>query len=63
MCRYMIEHGIHEQDYLGICKNYRCVYDTNTIQEDKVGKRTSSKRLAAVILRDTDAVFRRQCGL
>jgi hypothetical protein len=34
----MIEHGIHEQDYLGICKNYRCVYDTNTIQEDKVAK-------------------------
>jgi hypothetical protein len=34
----MIEHGIHEQDYLGICKNYRCVYYTNTIQEDKVAK-------------------------
>jgi hypothetical protein len=55
----MIEHGIHEQDYLGICKNYRCVYDTNTIQEDKVGKRTSSMGSAAVILGETDAIFRR----
>ena len=34
----MIEHGIHELDYLQICKNYRCVYDTATIQEDKVSR-------------------------
>jgi hypothetical protein len=59
MCRYMIEHGIHEQDYLGICKNYRCVYDTNTIQEDKVGKRTSFKGSATVFPGETDAIVRK----
>ena len=25
---YMIEFGLHEQNYLEICKNYRAVYDT-----------------------------------
>ena len=30
---YMIELGQHEADYLDICKNFRQVYDTASIQE------------------------------
>eukprot|EP00090_Calanus_glacialis_P021735 TRINITY_DN3353_c0_g1_i3.p1 TRINITY_DN3353_c0_g1~~TRINITY_DN3353_c0_g1_i3.p1 ORF type:complete len:485 (-),score=199.67 TRINITY_DN3353_c0_g1_i3:93-1547(-) len=35
---YMIELGQHEGDYLDICKNYRQVHETSTIQEDAVQK-------------------------
>jgi len=31
---YMIEFGLHENDYLDICKNYRAVYDTKMVQDD-----------------------------
>jgi 26S proteasome regulatory subunit N5 len=31
---YMIELGLHEQNYLEICKNYRAVYDIKVVQED-----------------------------
>jgi len=35
---YLIELGTHEGDYLDICKNYRQVHETSTIQEDAVKK-------------------------
>merc|ERR1711936_1069205 len=31
---YMIELGQHEHDYLGICKHYRSVQDTESVKED-----------------------------
>merc|ERR1719392_234793 len=31
---YMIELGQHEHDYLGICKHYRSVQDTDSVRED-----------------------------
>lgn len=42
--QYMIELGLHDQDYLAICKNYRAVFDTASIQADEVNKtRTEQK--------------------
>jgi len=32
----MIEQSLHDQDYLGICKHYRAVYNTGSIQADEV---------------------------
>lgn len=48
--QYMIEHGVHEQDYLGICKNYRCVYDTASIQEDKDKKLMAMRNVVLYIV-------------
>ena len=32
----MIEQSLHDQDYLGICKHYRAVYNTGSVQADEV---------------------------
>ena len=36
--RYMIEMDEHERNYLNICRHYRAVYDTPSIQEDALQK-------------------------
>jgi 26S proteasome regulatory subunit N5 len=31
----MIQHAMHEEQYLNVCKFYRAVYDTKSIQDDE----------------------------
>eukprot|EP00088_Acartia_fossae_P060399 TRINITY_DN7231_c0_g1_i1.p1 TRINITY_DN7231_c0_g1~~TRINITY_DN7231_c0_g1_i1.p1 ORF type:complete len:486 (-),score=172.02 TRINITY_DN7231_c0_g1_i1:118-1575(-) len=47
---YMIRLGLHEQDYLGICKNYRAVFESKTIQEDQEKKMTAMKNVVIFII-------------
>jgi len=47
---YMIQFGIHEQDYLEICKNYRAVLDTPTIQKDEEKKLMAMKNVVLFVV-------------
>jgi len=47
---YMIQFGIHEQDYLEICKNYRAVLETPTIQKDEEKKLMAMKNVVLFIV-------------
>merc|ERR1719341_1990025 len=47
---YMIELGQHEGDYLDICKNYRQVHETSTIQEDAVKKIQTLKNVILYVV-------------
>ena len=40
---YMVELGLHDENYLEICKHYRAVYDTTSIQADQVSFTESYK--------------------
>merc|ERR1712223_1897492 len=48
--RYMIEMDEHERNYLNICRHYRAVYDTPSIQEDSVQKLQTLKNVALFIV-------------
>lgn len=48
--RYMIEMDEHERNYLNICRHYRAVYDTPTIQEDAKEKLQTLKNVALFIV-------------
>lgn len=47
---YMIELGLHEQNYLEICKNYRAVYDTKAVQEDTDKKLVAMKNVVLFVV-------------
>eukprot|EP00088_Acartia_fossae_P060400 TRINITY_DN7231_c0_g2_i1.p1 TRINITY_DN7231_c0_g2~~TRINITY_DN7231_c0_g2_i1.p1 ORF type:complete len:289 (-),score=104.84 TRINITY_DN7231_c0_g2_i1:86-952(-) len=47
---YMIELGLHEQNYLDICKNYRAVYDTKAVQDDQEKKLTAMKNVVLFVV-------------
>jgi len=47
---YMIELGLHEQNYLDICKNYRAVYDTKTVQEEAEKKLLAMKNVVLFVV-------------
>jgi len=47
---YMIELGLHEQNYLDICKNYRAVYDTKTVQEEEEKKLLAMKNVVLFVV-------------
>jgi len=47
---YMIELGLHEHDYLDICKNYRQVMDTNSIKEDTVKSLDTMKNIVLYVV-------------
>jgi len=47
---YMIELGQHEGDYLDICKNFRQVLDTSTIQEDATKKLQTMKNVILYVV-------------
>jgi len=47
---YMIQLGLHDQDYLTICKNYRAVYDTKSIQEDEAKKLMAMKNVVLFVI-------------
>jgi len=47
---YMIELGLHEQNYLDICKHYRAVYDTKSVQEDQTKKLVAMKNVILFIV-------------
>ncbi len=48
--RYMIEMDEHERNYLKICRHYRAVYDTPSIQEDAKEKLQTLKHVALFIV-------------
>lgn len=48
--RYMIEMDEHERNYLNICRHYRAVYDTPSIQEDSLQKMQTLKSVALFIV-------------
>merc|ERR1712141_688556 len=48
--RYMVEMDEHERNYLNICRHYRAVYDTPSIQEDSVQKLQTLKNVALFIV-------------
>merc|ERR1719154_243299 len=48
--RYMIEMDEHERNYLNICRHYRAVYDTPSIQEDSVQRMQTLKSVALFIV-------------
>lgn len=48
-CRLMIELDQHEGSYLSICKHFRAIYDTPSIQEDKT-KRHDALRNVVIYL-------------
>jgi len=47
---YMIELGLHDQNYLEICKHYRAVYDTTSIQADQEKKLIAMKNVILFIV-------------
>jgi len=47
---YMIDLGLHEQNYLDICKNYRAVYDTKTVQEEAEKKLLAMKNVVLFVV-------------
>lgn len=48
--RYMIEMDEHERNYLNICRHYRAIYDTPSIQEDEKEKLQTLKNVALFIV-------------
>merc|ERR1712141_749620 len=48
--RYMVEMDEHERNYLNICRHYRAVYDTPSIQEDALQKLQTLKNVALFIV-------------
>lgn len=48
--RYMIEMDEHERNYLNICRHYRAVYDTPSIQENEMEKLQTLKNVALFIV-------------
>merc|ERR1712241_1470131 len=48
--RYMIEMDEHERNYLNICRHYRAVYDTPSIQENPMSKLNTLKNVALFII-------------
>merc|ERR1739836_318771 len=48
--RYMIEMDEHEGTYLNICRHYRAIYDTPSIQEDAVEKLQTLKCVCLFIV-------------
>jgi len=48
--QYMIELGLHDQNYLDICKNYRAVYDTASVQTDQDKKLTAMRNVILFIV-------------
>jgi 26S proteasome regulatory subunit N5 len=48
--QYMIEQSLHDQDYLGICKHYRAVYNTGSIQAEEEKKLTAMKNVVLYVV-------------
>jgi len=48
--RYMIEMDEHDRNYLNICRHYRAIYDTPSIQEDAAEKLQTLKNVALFIV-------------
>jgi len=48
--RYMIEMDEHEGTYLNICRHYRAIYDTPSIQENPMSKLNTLKNVALFII-------------
>ena len=47
---YMIEMDKHEGTYLNICRHYRAIYDTPSIQENPMSKLNTLKNVALFII-------------
>ena len=48
--RYMIEMDEYDRNYLNICRHYRAIYDTPSIQEDATEKLQTLKNVALFIV-------------
>lgn len=46
----MVEHALHENEYLNICKYYREIYSTKTVESDEIERKAVLENILIFII-------------